>query len=229
MIAAFETSKILDAGLTFLEKNQLKTGGFSSLSTADAEDFSGAQRYQTVFSTALVLQNLSGIAGAENLEQLKRKLAAFLFSQKSLHWSWNYWDRNSPEAKTHPYPDDLDDTFCALTALQLARPNSITGEVLAHSTHLLTALEVTEGGPYTTWLVGADAKEKWRDIDLGVNLNIGYFLHLNGVTLPNLTRYYESALAEGKITTPYYPRSLPILFFASRFLPRTLQKSRCEK
>lgn len=218
------TDTAISNGIAYLQVRQLPTGGFASCSSADPQRFSEAVSYQTIFSTTLILQNLSFLPETEQLQSLKAKTIKFLLHQKSPRGSWNYWDRQSRESKTFPYPDDLDDSFCALTALQLAEPSLITGAVLADATHLLTALETAEGGPYKTWLVGPEMSEAWHDVDLGVNLNIGYFLHLNGVELPNLTHFFNSAFTTEQITTPYYPLQLPILFFASRFLHKPMQR-----
>src|SRR4030095_7089120 len=108
------------------------------------------------------------------LAYLQNKIAKFLLLHKSEFWSWNYWQRNSHEAKELPYPDDLDVTFCALAALSHYDKKLISGDVFAYIVQLLTATEKKEGGPYRTWLVAKNAPAVWRDVDLAVNSNIAY-------------------------------------------------------
>jgi len=97
-----------------------------------------------------VLSCLSALEETPKVKTIKQKAAKFLLSQKSKHWSFNYWVRNSQEAKKLPYPDDLDDTFCALSALFQYDPNLINGSAMAKIITLLTAMEKKEGGPYRT-------------------------------------------------------------------------------
>ncbi len=207
----------LENGIDFLLKEQQDDGSFSSLSSHDPENFAGAAVYRTVFSTALILSCLCNIRETPKLSKIKKKAADFLLTQKSEDWSFNYWTRKSKEAKTMPYPDDLDDTFCALSAIFRFDPKLINGSALAKIVALLTALEVEEGGPYRTWLAAEDAKKVWRDIDLAVNANIAYFLRLVDVDLPRVKQFIEKKIKSGKITSPYYPNPYPLCYFISRF------------
>jgi len=83
----------------------------------------------------------------------------------------------SKEFKSKPYPDDLDDTFCALNALYLFDRKLISGSAYAYIIQLLTKVEKNEGGPYKTWLVSKKTSG-WDDVDIVVNSNIAYFLWL---------------------------------------------------
>lgn len=209
-------SKSIQKGIVFLSRNQEKDGSFLSYSTANPKNFKKSLIYKSVFPSALILSALSGlkdgIAG-----KVKAKLAKFLLSQKSSHWSFNYWVRNSGESKKMPYPDDLDDTFCALSALSLYDPNIISPDSMALVVGVLTALEEKEGGPYRTWLVGPDASKTWKDVDLAVNANIAFFLKLNEVSLPDLNDFIENKIIKCECVSPYYPSTLPIAYFISRF------------
>lgn len=206
----------LNAGLKFLHGCQQPDGSFLSLSSP-SKKFENPLTFHSVFSTALISQSLSKISDRAAVS-MNEAIVAFLLEQKSDVWSWNYWQRGSGEAKKMAYPDDLDDTFCALAALSLYDQKMITGEVLANAVNILTSMEVQEGGPYKTWLVLDNAPAVWKDIDLGVNANIAYFLHLQKISLPHLTDLFDKALAQKKFTTPYYPSPLPILYFLSRFI-----------
>lgn len=224
MVLTTQVDQAIARGIEYLSQQQQQSGGFLSQATTNTFDFSTARNYRTVFSCALILQNLSQLKVTQNITQLQHNLVVFLLSQRSKFWSWNYWDRESLEAKTHPYPDDLDDSCAVLAALWLTKPNLITGEVLAMNLRQLTEQETAVGGPYRTWLMKTQNNKVWDSVDLGVNLSIGYWLHLNGVTLPNLTRFFEQALMHHQLTTPYYPRPLPILFYTSRLLQNSAQQ-----
>ena len=116
-----------------------------------------------------------------------------------------------------PYPDDLDDTFAALTALASYNPSIIDGHVLSSIAKILTTQEMREGGPYRTWLVGNDAPAQWQDTDIVVNGTIGYFLSLVGVHLPALEHFISEAVRENRLASPYYPGIFHVGYFISRF------------
>src|SRR3989344_640495 len=103
-------------GIAFLEKAQQKDGSFLSYSTAQYDDFTNAIPYRTVFTSALILNALKRCNNPK-ANSIKDRLAQFLLKQKSKNWTYNYWNRQALEYNTLPYPDDLDDTFCALAAL----------------------------------------------------------------------------------------------------------------
>lgn len=209
----------MNDSIKFLAGNQQNDGSFLSLTSPDRDSFRGAIECQSVFSTALILSCLNALDGSESkqVREMKKKAADFLLSQKSEHWSFNYWARGSSQAKEMPYPDDLDDTSCALSALYEYNPDLMDGEVLAKVVAVLTALEVEEGGPYRTWLVPPDAQKAWLDIDLAVNSNIGYFLSLQEVQLERITKLVERAIDDRKYASPYYPSAYPVIYFISRF------------
>ena len=145
---------------------QQKDGSFLSYSTPHKRSFKNAKIYHSIFPSALILSCLSSPEETTQSEILKNRLAEFLLSQKSEHWSFNYWARGSKETKIMPFPDDLDDTCCALLALFQYNPNLIDPQVMAKVVTILNFVEEKEGGPYYTWLVPPDTKEEWRDIDL---------------------------------------------------------------
>ncbi len=203
--------KIIDKGIGFLAKSQQKNGSFLSLSTPSKRSFKNAKKYHPTFPSSLILSCLCSLEETAGIKQIKDKLTIFLLSQKNKHWSFNYWVRNSQEAQKLPYPDDLDDTFCALSALFQHNPKLIDGSAMAKIVTLLTAVEEKEGGPYRTWLVSQDADKIWKDIDLAVNSNIAYFLLLQDISLPNIDILIESAIETKNYTSPYYPSIYPII------------------
>ncbi|MFC1720742.1 hypothetical protein ACFL0K_00600 [Patescibacteria group bacterium] len=207
----------IDKGISFLLKKQQKDGFFLSLSSPSQTNFSRAKKYHSIFPSALILSAVCGVKNTTQTKQLKKSLEKFLATQKSDNWSFNYWARDAKENKTLPYPDDLDDTFCSLTALFKHNPKSIDGKALAKIVSILTFTEEKEGGPYRTWLVPPDSEKVWLDVDLAVNSNIAYFLSLQDIELENITALVEKAIDDKVYHSPYYPSEYSIIYFISRF------------
>jgi hypothetical protein len=208
----------INLALNFIKNHQLNDGDFLSLSSSEKNNFQKPKKYHSVFFTALILSCLNSV---KKSAEIKNKAVAFILSQKSDYWSFNYWTRNSKESQTLPYPDDLDDTFCALTALYQYNPKLIDGSAMAQIVTLLTTVEKKEGGPYKTWIVPDTADKVWQDIDLVVNSNIGYFLSLQEVELESITKLINTAINQQNLTSPYYPSIYPIVYFISRFFKST--------
>lgn len=200
-----------------LEISQRSDGSFPSVSSRDPR-FADSEttRQTTTLYTASILIALSAIGGDARLASIREGGAAYLLKQKSACWSYNYWQRGSVGAEQHPYPDDLDDTCLAMSALANCDPKLIGGEALANLVALLTFAEETEGGPYRTWLISAQAPRIWKDIDLAVNSNIAYCLGLQNVILPNLTAFQERAIRKRSFASPYYASIYPVLYFLAR-------------
>jgi hypothetical protein len=207
----------IDAALTFLAKEQMEDGGFTSISSSSLYLSTDKIIRHTTFIPALILSAISSI-NTEQALTIRGRLATFLLKEKSPHWSYNYWTRDSPEAKQLPYPDDLDDTFCALNALYLHDTSVIDETVLAKMTKLLIATESKPGGPYRTWLIARTAAEQWRDVDVAVNANIACFLSLATQPLPPLTSYLEEMIRMEYFCSPYYPTPFPIFYYLARAL-----------
>ena len=133
--------KSIDNGIKYLITQQQKDGSFLSLSTTNRYSFKDAKKYHSTFPSSLILSILCGLDETPEVKLIEDKLAKHLLSQKSKHWSFNYWVRNSKEAKEMPYPDDLDDTFCALSALYQYNSQLIDGSAMAKIVTILTAVE----------------------------------------------------------------------------------------
>lgn len=189
--------------LEFLRKKQQTDGSFAGS--------------ESTFLTSLILSCLNSLNEDPVTETIKKKSADFLLSQKSRHWSFNYWKRESKKNLELPYPDDLDDTFCALAALSEYDRSLLRGDALAKITTILTATEESEGGPYRTWIVPPNTKEVWRDVDIAVNSNVAYFLARQGVFLPKLRRYFRGMIRENNLISKYYPNIFPVVYFLARY------------
>jgi hypothetical protein len=195
-------------GLEFLARWQLPDGGFASFSSPADAKFIEQAGYSTVFLPATMLDVLSDVDTPLALE-IREGLVGFLQAQRSEQGSFNYWDRRSKEYRLQPYPDDLDDTFCALKAMVRHRPDLVGGGLLADAAQLLIATEEKPGGPYRTWLT-AQTGAAWRDVDVAVNANIAGFLALVGVELSSLVELVEQAIvAPDGLSSPYYPTVYP--------------------
>ncbi|HRZ95535.1 MAG TPA: terpene cyclase/mutase family protein [Candidatus Moranbacteria bacterium] len=211
-----ETDKAIKSGIGCLAKNQREDGSFPGFVT-DSKSFDRAKKNQSVFPTCLILSSLDSLPESKELERIKSKAAKFLLGQKSDFWSWNYWKRNSSDSKATPYPDDLDDTCCAMAALIKNSPKAIPVKAIANVVNLLAYCESKEGGPYYTWITPPDADKGWKDIDLAVNSNIAFFLSLQEVTLPSLVSLAEKAIISGKYDSPYYHSPYAVIYFISRW------------
>lgn len=211
-----EIKKAIRSGLRFLERGQKKDGSFPVF-VSSSGTLRGAKERQSVFPACLILSSLEKLPASDESERIKKKAAEFIKEQKSEFWSWNYWKRNSDESRNEPYPDDLDDTCCAASALaeydaKLLPVKAVTGIV-----NLLTYCESEEGGPYRTWIVPPEAAEKWRDIDPAVNANVAYFLSLQEVELPSLATMAEETINSEKYFSPYYHSPNAVAYFISRW------------
>ncbi len=199
----------------YLAKRQQPDGSFLSYSSASLRPFRRTRSWHTTFVPALMLGALSASDISEILA-IRRRLARFLLGQKRPGGAFNYWADTAVEHREMAYPDDLDDTFCALAALKLHDPALVDEGVLAQSLRLLLATETAVGGPYRTWLVAPDSDNIWRDVDLAVNSNVAFFLSMAGSRLPNLDRLMADAIREGRFSSPYYPTQYPFLYYLAR-------------
>lgn len=191
------------------------------LSSPSQTDWQPAYHYPTSFVPALILNCLAGIKDAQEIRQ---KLSVLLLAQKSANWSFSYWLRDSKESRKFPYPDDLDDTFCALIGLYRHDPKLIDEAALARIVHLLLATEAAIGGPYRTWLASADSGEDWHDTNVAVNANIAHFLNLIGSTSPALVEYLDFKIMLGDYASAYYPTPFPVWYYLARICPSAARR-----
>ena len=205
-------------GIGYLKQKQLTDGSFSCYLFPSKEKAGKKKKLPTSFITSLITLCLLQTDTSKEKDTILSHSTAYLLQQKSPTWSWNYWKRSSSQYKKYPYPDDLDDTFCACQALYLHDKTLFTGEVFGHLVHLLTEQEEQEGGPYKTWIVPNDVPDVWKDVDPAVNANIGYFLSLQEIELPNLSSYIQDIIDRDKYSSIYYVSEFPIIYFLSRWI-----------
>jgi hypothetical protein len=212
-------SNLICSALDHVKSRQSPDGSFVNLSGLEAADFSTAISRRTTFFTANILGCLQNIPPMD--PAIQRTGVAFLLSQKSDRWTFNYWTRGSKENSEFPYPDDLDDTFAALSAIRRHDQNAIGGDGFAAIAKMLIATEIEEGGPYRTWLKPDNNPAVTRNADLVVNSTIGYFLSLIDVKLPALTAFIDNEVRKGMLISPYYPGIFHVGYFLSRFYKNT--------
>jgi hypothetical protein len=167
---------------------------------------------RVTFYAALIVCCLKKIH-TEQSTNIKNSAIEFLLQQKSEQWSYNYWHRNSNESITTSYPDDLDDTFNALLAIG---PEYIDEHTWSHIIPLLTANEITEGGPYQTWILSSTERTNtWHDIDPVVNSAILRFVKEYSITLPKVQNYIDDCIFQNKVHSKYYHEEIGVLYFIS--------------
>lgn len=215
-----QIQKSLQKGLALLSSRQLANGKFAGLSGVD-----GAIHYpiqtDTVFFTALITDCLKHIPSAS---YVRSKAAEYLLRHKNNQWTWNYWERGS---KARPYPDDWDDTACAIAALCNADPALVDATAQARIAKQLIASEVKAGGPYYTWLV-PPSQHQWRDIDPAVNANIGYMFNCLGIYSAPLEEYITNCITSGTLKSPYYIGIVPTIYFIARWYRGSERSRLCE-
>ncbi len=215
VVKADGADQAIARALDFLAQAQLANGSFRSESSASKNPFKATHTYQTILVPALILDSLASCRNTA-ANTIKDKLARYLLTQAGNDGSFNYWDRGAPEQQTMPYPDDLDDTFCAVSALHAHDPALIDGHLLGKVVYVLVAAETAVGGPYRTWLVPDSSDPVWQDVDVAVNANVGYFLAQLGSPVPGLTDYLEARASSDQLTSPYYPSVYATLFYLAR-------------
>ena len=212
-------------GVAYLTQAQSRTGCFLGQASLHKDNFADARTHYTAFFTSLITCSLVNIPAAQNI---RKRAADFLGSQSGTSGAWNYWIKGSIDEQRRPYPNDLDDTALALSAMTLTDKTLVQGEPLGKLGKLLISCETAVGGPYRTWIVPNDAAVTWQDVDIAVNANIGYLLHLHDVVAPGLNEFIAKSIEDNQLTSRYYDGPLPVLYFISRWykgpaLP-TLQK-----
>ncbi len=215
MLKTADVERTIKAGVDYIAAQQLPGGGFKSLSSPSAKPFKPEPEYLTTFTSSLIL---AALASADVLESqgVRGRLASFLRGQASSHWSFNYWAKRTSQRRSQPYPDDLDDTFCALAALNLHNPLLIDAEAMTKVIKILLSTEKSVGGPYRTWLVPPDSEPVWLDVDIAVNCNVAYCLTLLGSPLPKLSSFIDDAIIAGSLRSPYYPSDHMTAYYMAR-------------
>ncbi len=211
-----DIQKVIDKGIDFLAKEQEKDGNYLCLASAKIDNYKSCYTIPTVVTANIVLSSLAHLSNTSAISRIKKKVANFLLGERSTYWSLNYWSRKSDWFKKEPFPDDLDDTFCALAALYEYQPELFDGEAMAKIVTMLISAEKQEGGPYDMWLVPPEGRKTWHRTDLVVNSNIAFFLSFQDISLPKVNAFIEKSIDAGNYEMPYN-KIYPAIYFISRF------------
>jgi len=199
MVEQKEIEKLVKKAVSYLEKRWKKQSFFS---------------FQTPFPSILIADALKNTSKARELRSL---IIKELTKEKSENSSFNYWLRDSEKFMSEPYPDDLDDTFCAWAAIRNFDQSFVNGKVLADLTAILLKLQKSDAGPYFTWIVEEDPNNNWKDLDFAVNSNIAYFLSLEEISLKALINFLEEKIKKDDYSSVFYKGEAPSIYFLSRF------------
>lgn len=153
IIPQVRIDKAIDDGLEYLAQQQEKDGDFLSLTAPLGSETKTGQIRHTTFHASLILSMVSGVKTRPAAGRIAEKAIAYLISQKSSAWSWNYWKKMTLEYSRIRVPDDLDDTFAALAGIDAWRPEILEGAGMAKAVQHLIATEIAVGGPYNTWII----------------------------------------------------------------------------
>ncbi len=198
----------IQRGIKYVYSQQLSTGSFCTYVSRSCTDFKESNAIQTTFIPSLISSALENVC---DTDALRKNIRNYLLTQRQSDHSFNYWDNTQPEYTSQPYPNDLDDTFCALGAIGLP----INGSQQAAITKLLMHAEQQPGGPYRTWL--SDDRERWSNVDPVVNANIACYVARLGVELPNITEYIEHLIQSNQLKSTYYFNKSVIYYFITRY------------
>lgn len=167
------------------------------------DNFLDEKKSDLVFSTALLLSCLNGLAETAEIREAKKKAADFLLSRKDNQWLFS---------------DDIGVNFLVFSALFEHNPEIIDGAALAKILTALTSAEVKEGGPYYSRTDKAVA-----EIDLGANVAIAYFLLLQDVNLPELDNLIGTAVEADNFESKLFSSCPPIIYFISKLYKGSLK------
>ena len=197
--------------LNNLSNLQNSNGSFSRSTIPYTSD------YESVYYTALILITIEKLPFSPTKKLITQKGIAFLKQEMGVSYTWNYMPLNS----SSNYPDDLDDTFLAITAISIYDKAYLTYEFLVSITNLLIAQETKPGGPYRTWVTSLD---NWNNVDIVINTNIYRFLAAQGIILPQLENYFKEKITCLDFTSEYYHRTIVVIYFLSDCLPVVLKE-----
>lgn len=210
-------------GVAFLQNAQADDGSFATQISRNKRRFVVSEEFVTTFTPALMLQALGSV---ESARPVCEKLANWLLGQQEKNGAFNYWPKHAPQRQTRPYPNDLDDTACALAGLAAHDAKILDSAQLAKLVRLLLATEQAVGGPYKTWLVAQTTPAVWQDVDLAVNASILYLLQLVAEPLPKLRTLIATVVEKAEIDSSYYSEPMAILYFLARTKPDTATSQR---
>ncbi len=183
---------------------------------------------QALFPIILILNSLNSCQ-LKGANKIKKEIFSFLIKEKSSNNSFNYWCKDSASYLKEPYPNDLDDTFCAWEALFHFDKEIINELVLLDLSKILLLNQKKNSGPYFTWIVNKNDFPKWKNIDLLVNINIARFLTSQKILVKGLDEFIDEKILSEDLSSVYYKGELASLYFLSYFYKGQLKNKIKEK
>lgn len=183
---------------------------------------------QTLFPIILILNSLNSCS-FQQARSLKKSIANLLVQEKSSNQLFNYWFRNSVNYVKEPYPDDLDDSFCAWSALINFNRYLLEDGVLLQLSKILVLNQQQTTGPYFTWFVNKNDLTKWKNLDLVVNINIARFLATLRVSIKGLNDFIDEKIGNNEFSSVFYKDELASLYFLSYFYCGSMKNKVKEK
>ena len=199
---------VIHDALEYLHQQQQSNGSFIAYQSKISDDFTDGLATNSIFVSALIGGALTKVTTAS---VLRNRIANYLLGQASADWTWNYIDRKAGDST---YPDDLDDTACAMIAI-LSSDALISGQAKARLLTSFMRCEQQPGGPYRTWLLDGN-HPKWRDVDIAVNANIALLYSHMGIVASSLNSYLTHVIRRRQLKSPYYMGIAPLLYFLAR-------------
>lgn len=182
-----------------------KDGLFPAVRITDGNDVGTSE---TLFITSLVLVLLAECGDFLKKESVSPAVEAVI-RNRSRDCTWNYWPRGSASFKSEPYPDDMDDTFMALSAIALWRPEFIK----KWERKILALLDArTREGLYRTWIAVEPSK---NGIDVVVNATVLFYQKATGAENLALERTLSVAAAQG-LRSDYYSSPAYMRYFLAK-------------
>ncbi len=156
--------------------------------------FSNSKNKESIFFTCLILSCLNKVKGNKDIKEIKKKIFNFLISKKG---------------EKGIFSDDLGINFSVLSSLIEYDSEIADGKLIANFLNLLISYEKKEGGPYYS-------KKQKKEIDLFVNSQIGYFLSLLEVDLPNIFDLIENSIISQNFKSSYFTNSYFPIYIISK-------------
>ena len=142
--------------------------------------------------SSLILIELKKLTTSCEITLVKNKLTNWIIKQKN---------------KNCLFDKNLMINFIATSAVI----NLIDGQDLSNVLNILIKNESAEGGPYYS-----STNKKDKNIDLGVNVAIAYFLSSNKVELPKLNNLIEAAINKEEFFSKFCNKTL-VIYLISKF------------
>lgn len=181
------------------------------------------EKSPSIFPTLYCVNMLDRLKNKE-AGKIADKARSFILSQRSEDGSWNYLGgSDDSEPRKTNYPNDMDDTSLAVTALASFMDREIGDRFVSMKKIVYgyeKALNISDcgrGGPFNTWLVKGEMRgTRWNDIDPVVNSNISLCLRKIGVSMPGLDDYLASIIEHENYHSKYYDSPITVLYAIAR-------------